>query len=246
MSNLRSDYIVIPGRFLFGDHLAPVIPPGGNKLRYAATIQTAKDAPQMGQLFELVESVGRKVWGASADQKIMALQQMIANGTPPTSSQISIRDGDLFNPERNRGFYLIQATRKQADGAPKLYGIDGAEVEGTSPEAPVPGDGVLMLVNVWCMAAYPRMNFTLESIRKAQPGLAIGGGPSPAEREAANELFRQVGVPQSIAGVQPARQVAAQASPTPPPAQVPAGWGASREAAVSTEAPRGSRLVKGL
>lgn len=247
---MREDYFVLPGRLLFEDIYVPIVPPKStqNRKRYSAMIQIAKDSTALEGLFALVEKVGGEAWGAEAPKRLADVQACIDQGWPASKGLIGVQDGDHPNnkPERNAGFYLVTATRyDDRHGAPGVFGIDGSPVCATDPGAPRPGDGVLLLISVWAQPQYDRINFTLESIRKAVEGVPLGGGPSAGDQASAREAFASVQLPTSIAGVQPAAQVAAQAGR-------PAGWG-SRSAAEAPAAPptepappAGRRIVKKL
>lgn len=226
---MREDYYIVAGRLLFEDLYVPIVPPKStqSRKRYSAVLQVAKDATGLPGLFELIEKVGTEAWGREAEKRLMDIQASIDQGWPASKGLIAIQDGDHPNnkPERNAGFYLISATRyDDKAGAPGIFGVDGGPVAASDPGAPRPGDGVLMLFNVWAQPLYDRVNFTLESVRKAVEGVPLGGGPSAGEQVAAREAFAQAQLPTSIAGVQPAAAIAAQASSAPRAGQ-PAGWG---------------------
>lgn len=254
---MREDYFIVAGRLLFEDLYTPIVPPKSKvqRLRYGATLQVAKDAASLPGLFELIEKVGTEAWGKEADKKLADIQASIDQGWPASKGLVAIQDGDHPNnkPERNAGFYLISATRyDDKNGAPGIFGVDGEPLTASDPGAPRPGDGVLMLFNVWAQPMYERVNFTLESVRKAVEGVPLGGGPSAGDRVAAREAFSQAQLPTSIAGVQPAAAIAQRAGGA---AGTPTGWG-GRAGGTGTnvpveEAPKtgpgiGRRVVKSL
>lgn len=251
---MREDYYIVAGRLLFEDLYVPVVPPKStqNRKRYSAVLQVAKDAKGLEGLFELIEKVGAEAWGREAEKKLADVQASLDQGWPASKGLVGIQDGDHpnFKPERNAGFYLITATRyDDKNGAPGVFGVDGEPMTATDPGAPKPGDGVLMLFNVWAQPVYDRINFTLESVRKAVEGVPLGGGPSAGDRASAREAFSQAQLPTSIAGVQPAVAIAARASQ--PAAAAPAAAGGWGKNVPVEEAPKagpslGRRVVKSL
>lgn len=225
MSETRSDLLVLPGRMLFGELLVPVTPPKAknpNDKRYSIKIQMAKDSEEFTALWQKIQEVGERVWGREAAAKLQNLAWCITSGIAAEKSDISIQDGDKFSPERNSGFYLVQATRKSTKGAPQIRGMDGAIVT-TDAEAPHGGDGVLVMVNVWCQPEYGRMNISLEAVRKVVAGVPLGGGPSQSEVAAGAEALAALPIPKSIPGVTPVSALAAKAGAAPAAPAKPLG-----------------------
>lgn len=251
MSNVRSDMETLPGRLLFPVLTVPMIPPGGNKKRYSLLLQVSKDAPEFQQLMETIERVAIKTWGEQQGaENLGKYQAAIKNGMEPKYSPISIRDGDLFDPQYNAGFWLIQATRRDGQGPPQIRGLDGQPVE-HDEDLPKSGDGVLVLVNVWAQPAYDRMNFSLEAVRKIIDGEPVGGPPTEVIA-AGVEALEKMAVPRSLPGVKPvAGALAASAgpraaAPTNSPGAKPAAIVRDAEIVPEETAPAESPRRRGL
>lgn len=233
MANSHTDMVLLPGRLLFEALAEPDNPKqitDPTKKRYRAKIQISKDSPELETLWAKITEVAQRTWGAEAPAKLANLNACIDQGIAPDKSDISIQDGDLFNPSLNSGFYLIQATRPMKKGPPIVRNIEG--LPASIDDYPTGGDGVYMLVTVWAMPQYPGMNFTLESIRKVIDGEPLGGGPSEAEVCAATDAVSALPVPQALPGVVRRSALAATASAprpaaTPAPQQAPAAPPAS-------------------
>ncbi len=257
--------VTLPGRLVYDDIVVPVIPPGGNTLRYSAGFQVSQDAPEMEHLWAEIIAVAKRVWGANSEAKLEVIQGAISQGVAPKQSPIGIQDGNLFKSEYNRGFWFITATRKQTKGAPALFGLEaGAEAldpETQSKELPRAGDGVLVMLNVWCQPQYDRMNLSVEGVRLAVRGAPIGG-LSPAVSEAGRTALSRISLPTAIPGVtapdaipavvdQHVRPMGVPAVPTntPPGALGVASDGKFTEVAVEegqTEAPAKGPLLVNL
>lgn len=212
----RSDLIVLPGRQLFSSLITPVIPPGGREKRYYVKLQVSKDTPEWEQLWYTIEAVADKTWANAADEHLGKFHQAITSGMEPKYSPISIQDGELFDPQYNAGFWMLQATRREKAGPPQLRGLDGEPI-GSEGDAPQDGDGVLLMINVWAQPQYDRMNFSLEAVRRVVVGERVGG-PSRDVIEAGVAALEQMAVPRTIPGVKPVGAIAATASRSAAPA----------------------------
>lgn len=241
MSGARGDLVALPGRLLWSALVEPTIPPGGSKKRYQAKIQMSKDAPEFEQLWQTVEKVAVDTWGeAIGKERIGKLQHAIETGMDARISPISIQDGDLFDPQYNAGFWLIQATRRENQGPPQILGPDGLGVPSTD-EFPDGGDGVLLLVNVWAQQQYERVNFSLEAVRLIIHGEPIGGPPKEAIAAGVAAISRMA-VPTSLPGVKPVQQIGAgpaAAAPTNSPGARPGAFGRT----VQVEEPKAATTV---
>lgn len=219
--------VAIPGRLVFADLVTPALRKGakpGENPRYQAAIQTSKDSPAITELWSVMAAVAKQAWGAQAKAKLGQVFGAISQGVSPANSPVTIQDGDLYQPEYNAGFYFVRATQRGDREAPAIYDEQGARVADASTNpagVPTPGDGVLVLINVWAQPDYERMNLTLTGVRLVQRGVGMGGPPRE-EIEAGLGALSVMSLPASIPGVQPAAQIAAGAPA--PAAAVEGEW----------------------
>jgi hypothetical protein len=229
--------IIVEGALAFADLFTMGGAPGFPQ-KFSATIQIAKGSQSEKDIFEEIKSVCQATWPTEWESKLAAVHSDIQTGVGPSDSKISLQDGDQNQPQYNAGSWVIKPTRRENQGPPSVFTVDGAQVHGvTEPGCPVPGWGVSALINIWAMKTQNRVNFTVIAVRGVQPGKKIAG-PAPAVVAAETAAFLAAPVSAQIPGVVgTAPQVApgativappvaaipqAQVVPTAPPAGPPA------------------------
>lgn len=199
--------IALPGRAVFVDLIEPVLrknaKPEENR-RYGLSLQISKDSAVTQELWAAIQEAAIKGWGDEAGTKLQYLQSAIQHGVKPAASPIWLQDGDLYQPEYNRGFWMLTARRREDKGAPTVLDIDGSRLDPVNDADRYPrmGDGVMALINVWCQPDYDRMNFSLEGVRLVVKSAAVGG-PDPNVIAAAVQSFASMSLP-AIPGIEPA------------------------------------------
>jgi hypothetical protein len=226
-------------------------------LKHSATVQVAKDAPCLQDLFAGMEEVARKTWPGDWEQKLANIHDDIIRGVDPSDSKVSISDGDLVKSDYNAGFYVVKPSRRANQGPPAVYDLAAKPVFAADlgrdqagnlivpPGAPAEGYGVAVLITIWAQAARNRINFTVEAVRAVQAGVkAIG--PSPEQSQARAVAWAGgLQLPESIPGVHgEAAQVPAQASQpaAPPQAAGPRSFGVPGATAVPQSGPPAASL----
>lgn len=174
-----SGLLMVPGQLVFED--AYEVSNGGNDdyaEKYSVTFRLPKGNEFASKLFAVCDHVGEKAWKGEAEEKLEAVWGGVDAGAAKTN--ISIADGDLFNPQYNRGNWQVKASRREDEGAPTVLLADGTLVE-WNPESktsireaqkigPKKGDYCYFLIRAWAQKKRERINLSLEGIQLVERG----------------------------------------------------------------------------
>lgn len=182
----QSGLAVIPGQLVFEDAYTPGSSDPEYPSRYSVTFRTPKESSDhFTRLLAVVNHIGQKTWKKEADEKLEAIWDCIDKGVSPENSNINIQDGDLHNPEYNRGSWQIKASRRLDEGPPSLFDDnnepvlfdpdDKESVAKARVKGPGKGNLCWFVIRVWCQKKRSRINFTIESIHVVErTKLAVG------------------------------------------------------------------------
>lgn len=173
--------VIVPGQLIFHDLYTPSN--GGNDEydeRYGVTFRLPKGNEHVAKLFAVVDRIGEKTWKKEADDKLAAVWDCVDKGVAPRNSNVNIQDGDLFQPEYNKGTYQIKASRRVDEGAPTIVlqndetldwdPTDKDSVKEAAEAGPRKGDFCFFQLRVWCQKKRDRINFSLEGVQLAERG----------------------------------------------------------------------------
>lgn len=176
--------VMIPGQLVFSNLAEPGSAGPEYEAKYGATFRTPKGVRMDGRegtygglLFAVCDKVGNKAWKRDAEDKLAAVFDCIDKGVNPRNSNINVQDGDIHNPEFNRGTWQITARRRVDEGPVTCYDADGDVVEPGSEQYPKRGDICIFAITVWAQPKRDRINFTLEGVQYVQQGQLRMNGP---------------------------------------------------------------------
>lgn len=177
----KTGLVMVPGQLVFSDLYQPSN--GGNDdydLRYGVTFRLPKGNEFAAKLFAVCEAVAEKTWKKEAEEKLEAIWDCVDKGVSPKTSHINIQDGDLHNPEYNRGSWQVKASRREDEGAPEVLLPDTTaldfdpdsktSVDAAKKAGPNKGDFCYFLIRVWGQKKRERLNFSLEGIQLVERG----------------------------------------------------------------------------
>jgi len=175
--------VLVPGQLVFADLDEPGSAGEEYAAKYSATFRLPKDAviparegTYAGLLFAVVDYVGEKTWKSESKAKMAAVWDCIDKGVAPRNSNINIQDGDLHNPEYNRGSWQVKASRRTDEGPVPVFDADGDPTEAGAESYPRRGDYGFFAIDVWAQKKRDRINFTLAGVQFVQRGsLRVGG-----------------------------------------------------------------------
>ena len=168
----KGGLIAIPGSAVF-PNIAEADQYLQNAKKFDCAVRTPKGSDVIPKLFKVIDTVGRRVWKdkAVADENLEIIFGAITGGVKPKNSPISLIDGDLLKPQYNSGCYTLKASRLETKGRPHVYDSDdevvyeGEDVVGDPDAIPELGDSIWLLINVWGMREFDRINFELVAVK---------------------------------------------------------------------------------
>lgn len=175
----QTGLIMLPGQLVFEDIYE--VSNGGNDEyaeKYSVTLRLPKGNDFAKKLFAVCDKVGKKTWKGEFDEKMETVWGGVDAGAAKTD--ISLADGDLFNPQYNRGNWQVKASRREDEGQPEVLLPDGTaldwdanskkSVREAQKVGPKKGDYCYFLIRVWCQKKRERINFSLEGVQLVERG----------------------------------------------------------------------------